>query len=362
MKIGIIGLGLMGGSLAKALKLKAGIEDITAFNNTPQALSQAKAEGIISRGCTELNEHIFNCDIIFICTPVKPALHYLSVLSGRINPDCIVTDICSTKEEIVRFADSLSAPVTFVGGHPMAGSEKTGYAASVSHMFENAYYVLTPGKTSSERALKQLSELAALIGSIPVVIEPGEHDLVTAGISHVPHIIASTLVNLVRQEDTPDGKMQMLAAGGFRDITRIASSSPEMWENIVISNKHQIKRILEKYVELINIFSHKIECGDSRWIYEAFESARAFRDSFSARKRGPISPTHEIAVDVIDKPGIIGKIATILGDNGINIKNINVSNSREFEQGCLRVTLPDSSSVDSAFGLLEQNGYKVYRL
>jgi len=361
-KVSIIGLGLIGGSLARALRERLGITDITAVNRSADSIAQAMNDGIISRGFTEINEHVFESDIIFICTPVKRTMEYISTLACKVKPHCIVTDVGSTKAEIVNFVNELQHSFIFIGGHPMAGTEKTGYSSSYSHLFENAYYILSPCKSSSDEALNTMINIIKGIGGLPVVIDADEHDRITAGISHVPHIIASTLVNMVMRSDSPDGKMQMLAAGGFRDITRIASSSPEMWENIVISNKHQIKRILDTYVELINKFSDRITAEDSGWIFKAFESAKIFRDSLSIYKKGPISLTHEIAVDVIDKPGIIGKIATLLGENGINIKNINVSNSREFEQGCLRITLPDSESVDAAFELLTAGGYKVCKI
>ena len=155
--------------------------------------------------------------------------------------------------------------------------------------------------------------------------------------------------------------MQMLAAGGFKDITRIASSSPEMWENIVLSNKPQIKDILNNYIAIINKFKEFMDNSDSQSIFNFFEEAKGYRDSFTGTKKGLISPLYELIVDVIDKPGIIGEIATILGCNGINIKNINVSNSREFEQGCLKITLPDQESVNIAFDLLADRGYKIYK-
>lgn len=360
-KVSIIGLGLIGGSLAKAMHERLGITDITVIDQDLNSIDIACKDGIISRGFAELNQYVWNSDFIFICTPVKHTFEYIDNISTKISPDCIVTDVCSTKTEIIEYINTIPNPPCFIGGHPMAGTEKTGYINSFSHLFENAYYILSPSKNTSSKAMDCMTELVKGIGAIPFILDAENHDRITACISHVPHIIASALVNMVKESDYPDGKMHMLAAGGFKDITRIASSSPEMWENIILSNYAQIEGILDDYVEILNKFKRSIINKDSESIYNFFKTAKEHRDSFASRKKSLISQSYELIVDVVDKTGIIGEIATILGNNEINIKNINVSNSREFEQGCLKITLPDFESIDIAFNLLTNHGYKVYK-
>lgn len=360
-KIAIIGLGLIGGSLARALHERLGITDITAVNRSAAGLEQALKEGSIARGFHEINEYVLNSDIIFICTPVKRTIEYINAISKKVKPRCIITDVGSTKAEIISYINEMPEPPLFVGGHPMAGTEKTGYSSSFAHLFENAFYILSPCKSTTDEALDLMTEIVKGIGGIPVRLGAHEHDKITGSISHVPHIIASALVNMVKSYDTIDGKMQMLAAGGFKDITRIASSSAEMWENIILSNSVEIEGILDSYVEILNKFKGYIKEQNSEKVYNFFDTAKKYRDSFSIGRRG-FSPIFEVIVDVIDKPGIIGEIATLLGKNDINIKNINVSNSREFEQGCLKITLPDPESVDSAFKLLAALGYVVYKI
>jgi prephenate dehydrogenase len=255
----------------------------------------------------------------------------------------------------------MHSPPCFIGGHPMAGNEKTGYRESVAHLFENAYYVLTPSKTTTKSSIEIMMEIVKSIGAIPVKMDSHEHDRITGSISHVPHIIAAALVNLVKQSDTPGGTMKKLAAGGFKDITRIASSSPEMWENIISSNNEPICDILKKYIDMLKQFSDTVKSSDSNTIFNFFNTARQYRNSLSSHKKGLINPFCEIVVDIVDKPGMLGKIATILGDGGINIKNMNISNNRENQKGCLIITLSDTHSADEAFYLLKEKGYKVYR-
>ncbi|TYQ16645.1 UNVERIFIED_CONTAM: prephenate dehydrogenase [Acetivibrio alkalicellulosi] len=360
-KISIIGLGLIGGSIAKALKNRLNIPYICGIDPNAESLNQAIKEGYLTEGFLELNKTIYDSDIIFICTPINITIEYISNIKNNVKSECIITDTSSTKGEIVSFINSLDNPPCFIGGHPMAGAEKDGFSSSFSHLFENAYYILSHTKGSTEHAMDVLSKVIEGLGAIPLKLDAQTHDSITATISHVPHVIASALVNLVKSADSKDGKMQILAAGGFKDITRIASSNPQMWENIVLSNKDKVREIILNFIETLNSFVEYIDTNNSKKIYSFFECAKIYRDSFSNNQKGLILPSSELVVDVVDQPGIIGEIATLLGKNGVNIKNINVSNSREFEQGCLRITLPDSVSVDKAFDLLSDKGYKVFR-
>lgn len=360
-RVTIAGLGMIGGSIAKALRDKLNFSDITAIDTDEQALYAALKEGIISVGLTAPDSSIHASDAVFICTPVSQTIRCINELSSFVRDDCIFTDTSSTKEEIMRFINEMTHPPCFIGGHPMAGTEKSGYANSYAHLFENAYYVLTPCASSPPEAIKALSDIIEGIGAIPVIMTAKEHDEATGGISHLPHVIAAALVNLIRDLDSGSGKMQTLAAGGFRDITRIASSNPGMWKNIVLSNKSHILGLIERYKGMLKDFETMLHDGNSEGIFGFFDSARRFRDTVSDKAQGLIRPLYTIIVDVLDRPGTIGEIATMLGRYDINIKNINVANSREYEQGCLIISLPDMASVNFAFDLLSNAGYKVYK-
>ena len=359
--ITVIGLGLIGGSLAKALRQKLGFCNITAVDADHHTLQLALEEGIIARGFPTLQSSIYQSELIFVCTPVKQAINYINELALQVPDTCIITDVCSTKEEITRYVEALSKPPCFIGGHPMAGTERSGYTNSFAHLFENAFYVLTPCSSSTPEALDTLVHIVEGIGALPIVMKAREHDRVAGGISHLPHVIAAALVNLVKELDSGSGQMQALAAGGFRDITRIASSNPVMWENIILSNKEQMIELLSLFESALEHFKNTLQDGDSEAIYRFFNEAGKFRDSISTGTAGLIQPIYRLIVDVQDKPGIIGEIATILGKHNINIKNIHVTNSREFEQGCLIIALPDTASVNIAFDLLMNTGYKVYK-
>ena len=260
-KIGFIGLGLIGGSVAKALRKYYPDYEIIAFDKNRETLALAVQEDIIQTACSSIDDNFRECSYIFLCAPVSYNTAYLSQLKELITPDCILTDVGSVKTSIHEEIAALGMEENFIGGHPMAGSEKSGFANSKAHLIENAYYVLTPTEKVSAEKTKAYRNLIASLKAIPIVLNYREHDFVTGTISHLPHIIASTLVNYVRDTDTKDELMKALAAGGFKDITRIASSSPVMWQQVCLKNRSNISRILAGYID-------SLEKQNNWWIPE----------------------------------------------------------------------------------------------
>ena len=232
---GFIGLGLIGGSIARGLKRSAPDIQIMAYMRTREKLEQAHADGIVDLILDGVDEHLSECDIIFLCTPVEFNESYLRQIRPFLKEGAVVTDVGSTKTSIHETVAALGMESCFGGGHPMAGSEKTGYESSTDHLLENAYYIITPTPHTPASYTDRMVEVAKAIGALPLVLDYHRHDFIVAAISHLPHLIASSLVNLVHDCDSEDQMMKRLAAGGFKDITRIASSSPVMWEQICMS-------------------------------------------------------------------------------------------------------------------------------
>ena len=243
----------------------------------------------------------------------------------------------------------------------MAGSEKTGYANASDRLLENAYYIITPSPLSPRDKVEKLRQLAAAAGAIPIVVDYREHDRITAAISHLPHVIAYSLVNLVKDSDSKEGLMRQLAAGGFRDITRIASSSPDMWESICLENSGPLLDAMQAYSDSLQDIAGAIRAGDGSHLHSIFQEAKDYRDDMPARMSGSIMPAYEIYADIIDESGAIATIATILASNRISIKNIGIIHNREYEEGVLRISFYDADSTEKAVSLLEKFSYKIHR-
>ena len=358
--IGFIGLGLIGGSIAKGIKRIHPEYKIMAYARNRTTLEDAKKENTIDFILDEINENISLCDIIYLCTPVAFNAQYLKAIKPFLSPTCIITDVGSVKGNIHKAVQELNMNPYFIGGHPMAGSEKTGYANSNAIILENAYYILTPSDQIEQHKIDFLYNLVKRIGSIPLIIDANEHDDVVAAISHVPHLIASSLVTMVKESDDPDEKMRLLAAGGFKDITRIASSSPIMWQNICLTNTESIRKFLECYISTLTRINRALSDCDETYLYDFFESAREYRDNIPTKKVGMLKQVYEVYLDIFDETGAIATIATILASNNISIKNIGINHNREFEEGVLRIELYDEESSMKAVTLLEKYRYTVY--
>ncbi len=351
LTIGFVGIGLIGGSIAKILKKKRNDIRIIAFNRSEAPLKFAMTEGVVDEA-VQIDERFLECDFIFLCTPVEYNSQYLTKLKPFVKEGCIVTDVGSVKGYIHKTVCELDMDACFIGGHPMAGSEKTGYANSNEGLLENAFYAITPTCKTTQYMLDKYVELVKLTGAIPVVLKPEHHDYSVAGISHVPHVIASSLVNLVKHSDDSDATMKLLAAGGFKDITRIASSSPEMWEQICATNAESISSLLGDYIEYLSQIKSDIDSGASDKLHNFFEEAREYRNSVVDGKKGPILGMHIINCNIQDKEGALLEVISKLTANHINLKNVEIVNNRTAEDGVLKIMLESEADKKLALEIL----------
>ena len=359
-KIGFIGLGLIGGSIAKAIRQYHPDYEIVAFDKNKETLALATQESVIDVACTTIDDNFHRCSYIFLCAPVSYNTAYLKQLKTYMHKDCILTDVGSVKASIHKEVIALDMEENFIGGHPMAGSEKSGFVNAKAMLIENAYYILTPSEKVSKEKADAYAQFVESLKALPVMMGYEEHDYITGAISHLPHIIASTLVNYVKEHDGKEELMKHLAAGGFKDITRIASSSPTMWQHICLKNKDNIVKILDEYIALLEETKHSVQAESEHDIYNLFETSRNYRNSIPGGSSGPIKRMFAVYCDIIDEAGGIATIATILAANNINLKNIGIIHNREFEEGVLRIEFYDEASSRKAAELLQKYRYIVY--
>jgi len=356
MNIGIIGLGLIGGSIARALKNRQSNTYITVMTRSASARDAALADGAADATTADDYALFSDCDVVYICVPVHKIAETAERLVTVVRADCVVTDVGSVKAPVMRAVAGLG--LCFVGGHPMAGSEKSGYNAAAEYLFENAYYILTPMPETPPFAIERLQTLAYAMGAIPVVLAAEYHDKVVAAISHGPHVVAAALVNTVCALDAGRGDMQALAAGGFKDVTRIASSDGALWEAICAENRDEVLNVVDEFIVQMRGFRQAL--ADSNGVRNIFESAKEYRDGFAASTRAKYAESFVVHLDILDKPGSIAMVATLLSENGINIKNIGIVHNRTYHDGVLQIVLDSAKGREEAVLLLKKTGFTVY--
>ena len=358
-KIGFIGLGLIGGSVAKSIHRIFPNYTIIGYDVNTVTLKEAQADGTLDHYTTNISD-IADCDYVFLCAPVHYNIEYLKTLKPLISDSCILSDVGSVKSDIYDAVKELGLGSHFIGGHPMVGSERSGYDAATDRLIENAYYFITPSPDAPADRVEEFMTFIGDLGAIPIRYSPDEHDKITSYISHVPHVIAASLVNLVRHADSPDGIFKSLAAGGFKDITRIASSSPVMWQQICLENRSMISKVLDEYIRLIVQAKCWVDNGDADEIYNMFSNSREYRNSLPEASKGVIEKIYAFYCDIYDEAGGIATIATLLAMNSISIKNIGIIHNREFEEGVLRIEFYDEESCVKAQGVLKERNYTLH--
>ena len=360
LHIGFIGLGLIGGSIARALRENISEIRITAYDVNTATLEAALKDGVIDRAAEQIDGSFSDCSYLFLCAPVQKNDANLEAVKKVLSPSCTLTDVGSVKTDIHEHIAQAGLEAQFIGGHPMAGSERFGYANSKAKLLENAYYILTPTDQTDPDRLAAYRRLVETMEAIPLVLDYRQHDYVTAGISHLPHVIAASLVNLVRDSDNEEGIMKLVAAGGFKDITRIASSSAAMWQQICMTNTENISRLLDSYIDSLSKIREQLDKRQGEALYQLFDSARIYRDSFINASSGPIKRVYSFNIDIDDRPGMLAQVATTLAFNNINIKNIGIVHNREYEEGVLRIEFYDEESQEAAKRLLSTPQFVIH--
>lgn len=362
LTFGFIGLGLIGGSIARAIRQNLPQSQIIAYDINADTLREASQCGVANTVTTKIDASFSTCDYLFLCAPVQKNDENLSAVKEILSPKTLLTDVGSVKSEIHREIKKAGLEGQFIGGHPMAGSDRVGFINSKAVLLENAYYILTLTPTDSvpENKVTDYKNLVQQLGAIPLILDPAQHDYVTAAVSHLPHIIAASLVNLVRDKDSADGLMKMIAAGGFKDITRIASSSAAVWQQICLTNTENISTLLSSYIASLQGIQQELNAKRGDDLYELFDSARIYRDSFINTASGPLKSSYAITIDIADEPGEIAAVATILALKNISIKNIGIVHNREYEGGVLRIEFYQEEAIVRSTKILREKGYSLH--
>lgn len=355
INVSIIGLGLIGGSLGLALKRDPELY-VTGYDRSFSTLDQAFRRGIIDKIATSIENACEQADVVVFATPVNTTVAMMQQASEwTLKDGVILTDTGSTKGPIMEAAKPLlERGITFIGGHPMAGSHKSGVTAAKEHLFENAYYVLTPDAQTDKEKVDFLCQLLNPTKGKVVVLEAEEHDRMTAIVSHFPHLVASSLVGRLSVQQEVQPFVRKLAAGGFRDLTRIASADPIMWRDITTQNRVELLKQLDGWLEEMENVRTLLTSNDPAAIYEYFAGAKQFRDDLPIASQGALYTTYDLHIDIPDHPGIISDITKVLANERISLTNIRIVETRTDVFGILVISFQSADDRERAKVALAQ--------
>ena len=338
----VVGTGLIGGSIGMALRAQG-------WFVTGRDRDHARAERALALGALDAIGSDPDAELAVVATPVGAVAAEARAL---VSPSTIVTDVGSVKGPIV---DAVDHP-RFVGGHPMAGSEQEGVEGADAALFEGATWVLTPTATTDPDTFARLRSVISSIGADVVAIPAERHDELVAVVSHVPHLTAAALMGIAADRAEEHATVLRLAAGGFRDMTRIAAGHPGIWPDICAENRAAIVEVLDRLLDRLGSLRAIVASGDRGGLLEHLERARAARVSLPTRA-ARAETLVEVRVPVPDRPGVLAEITTLAGELGVNIEDLEIAHSAEGDRGVLLLVV-DARSADLIRGAFVARGYR----
>ncbi len=353
----IVGVGLIGGSLGLAIRRRFPSMPVVGVDKA-SVLKIAKRRGAITAGELSLSKAVRTADLVILAAPLNAILNLIPTLSQLVPDSTIVTDVGSVKLPVMKAAGRYFRG-NFIGGHPMAGTELSGVDAAHSLLFENAVYVLTPARGATRTSVKRLGSFLDSLGARSLVMDARTHDQVASAVSHVPQLAAVALMTMAGKSHRVSKNYLGLGAGGFRDLTRIASSRYPVWEHVLSLNRREIAYSLDLLLAEIRKIRRLVVRGRSFELKERFGKARSLRDSIPRDMKGFLAPLADVSVFVPDKPGMIAKMTATIAKHRLNIKDIELMKIREGAGGTFRLSFETSQAARQAGSVLRRSGFEV---
>lgn len=358
-RIAVVGTGLIGTSIAMAA-LRAG-DTVRGFDSNVSILEVATSRaGFESVG--SLGECAEGADIVFVCTPIATIARVVTeVLEAE--PAAVVTDVGSVKSQVVREVEGAlpeAAASRFVGGHPMGGSERSGPETASGALVDGIVWVLAPGTGVEAAAVDRVEAWVAKVGAQPVRMEPARHDRLVAMVSHLPQVASTALMGMAASEEAGEPEILLLAAGGFRDLTRLAASNPALWSDILLSNREALAQAIDLYSKRLTALRDLVLQGRGEEVETAFDEAKRSRLQMAAKPQVK-SGVAVLQVLVPDRPGVLAELTATLGAHGVNIEDLQIVHSPEGGRGTVHVTVA-VDAADDASRALERRSFEPTRL
>lgn len=358
-RVAIVGVGLMGGSLALAMRALPEPPVVAGVEPDAESRAWALEHGVLDEAyaTAEAATAFAGADLVVLATPARHAGEWLARL-GATGYAGVVTDVASTKAGVLAEAERhLAEGAEFIGGHPMAGSERSGVTAADAELFQGAQYVLTPTASTDSDAYRRLHALVSSIGARVIAVPAEEHDEAVAAISHVPHVAASALTNLAAARASEGSDVLRLAAGGFKDMTRIAAGSADLWTGICLDNRDAVVRGLAQYGEQLSAFAALLRAGDRAGVRAWLERAAEVRGALPARWVPASAQLMEVSVPMVDRPGVVGAVTLAAARNRCNIEDIGIDHTTE-DTAVLRLVLTDEGDLEGLLSALRADGFE----
>ncbi len=349
MKVAVLGVGLIGGSVGLAARAYQEGAEVIGFGRSAERLDKAVALGAIDRAAGSLEEAVQGADVCFCCAPVGALPEQVAAALAAAPADCVVTDVGSVKRGLVeRFADE-----RFVGGHPIAGAETAGVDHARGELFQGAVWYLTPSATSSGILYERLHRLVVALGAHPAAIDAESHDRLLAAVSHLPHVMANVLVSQAA------GRGELPRVGpSFRDATRVAGANSAIWADIYVANREAIADEVEATAERLRYAAEILRGGGAEaitaWNEQAASDRRRLLESESAE-----GAVHELRLTVPNRPGIVAQVALALGKAGVNIVDLALAPASDMRTGAMTLWIAGEVQAGRARELIGDLGFPV---
>ena len=360
--VSIIGCGLMGGSLGLALKSARPALFVCGWD-TPGSLEMARQRGAIDREAEDLADCVRGADLVVLATPLSATMQIIDDLAGILEPRTWLHDLCSVKGTVAEQVQRSLGHDRFLGGHPMTGSEKAGIRFADTALYENATYVLCPHDgMPRDQSFESVLDILGATGALLLEMDATVHDRIAAHVSHVPQLLSVLLVNLADRAKQQDPEVLRLAAGGFRDMTRIAGSPFPMWEDILAANGEEVTVALRSFRELLDNLLSDLDQQAFPAIGALFHQAEQTRDFIPSDGKGFLKPLADVFVFTADRPGALVALTTALYDADLSIKDIELLRIRENRGGTFRLGFDTSNEAVQAISVLTEAGFTAYKL
>jgi prephenate dehydrogenase len=360
-RVGVIGTGLIGGSIGLAVLKRDLVKEVVAYDLKQDRLDEALRRRAITVAVASPKDVAATADLVVLASPVKSIPSLFAEINNSLKGGAIVTDVGSAKSRIVEEIEPMVREgISFIAGHPLAGSEDEGIEAADAHMFEGAVWLLTPGGEPERGKYEELCSFIEGLGARPMAMDPARHDELVGLMSHLPQVVASALAGFVADHVDHD-LAPKLAAGGFRDTTRVAASSPELWAEILNENRDQVLDLLCGFKDRIVELHGAIEKEDWPALKELLARAQIFRSSIPKKPGVTPSELVEFAIQIPDRPGVLGEITEVVGDAGVNIEDLQISHSPA-GRGTLHLFIKGDAHAQVARDAISGRGFEVHQV